>query len=123
MYKIIINLRVAAYEQSNVVGERFSADDSRKNSPNTTPPSPCIFLHVPPILLIVLLTYLCTLESHCWKVSARPSARLPLNSNLSVVPAGRPKALSRPRSLQCNKTVLLLVLLVKLQSYDVWKAG
>ena len=57
MYKIIINLRVAAYEQSNVVEERFSADDSRKNSPNTTPPSPCIFLHVPPILLIVLLTF------------------------------------------------------------------
>jgi hypothetical protein len=26
--KIIINLGVAAYEQSNVVGERFSADDS-----------------------------------------------------------------------------------------------
>ena len=59
----------------------------------------------------------------CWKVSARPSARLPLNSNLSVVPTGRPKALGRPRSLQCNKTVLLLVLLVKLQSYDVWKEG
>ncbi len=60
---------------------------------------------------------------HCWKVSARPSARLPLKSNLSVVPAGRSKALGRPRSLQCNKTVLLLVLLVKLQSYDVWIAG
>jgi hypothetical protein len=43
--------------------------------------------------------------------------------NLSVVPTGRPKAFGRPRSLQCNKTVLLLVLLVKLQSYDVWKAG
>ena len=28
MHKIIINLGVAAYEQSNVVGERFSADDS-----------------------------------------------------------------------------------------------
>jgi hypothetical protein len=40
----------------------------------------------------------------CWKVSARPSARLPLKSNLSVVPTGRPKALGRPRSLQCNKT-------------------
>jgi len=26
--KIIIHLRVAAYEQSNVVGERFLADDS-----------------------------------------------------------------------------------------------
>jgi hypothetical protein len=37
-------------------------------------------------------------------VSARPSARLPLKSNLSVVPTGRPKALGRPRSLQCNKT-------------------
>jgi hypothetical protein len=59
----------------------------------------------------------------CWKVSARPSALLPLKSNLSVVPTGRPKALGRPRSLQCNKTVLLLVLLVKLQSYDVWIAG
>jgi hypothetical protein len=59
----------------------------------------------------------------CWMVSARPSARLPFNSNLSVVPTGRPKALGRPRSLQCNKTVLLLVLLVKLQSYDVWIAG
>ena len=61
--------------------------------------------------------------SFCWKVSARPSALLPLKSNLSVVPTGRPKALGRPRSLQCNKTVLLLVLLVKLQSYDVWKPG
>ena len=40
----------------------------------------------------------------CWKVSAHPSARLPLKSNLSVVPTGRPKALGRPRSLQCNKT-------------------
>jgi hypothetical protein len=29
--KIIINLGVAAFEQSNVVGERFSADDSRFN--------------------------------------------------------------------------------------------
>jgi hypothetical protein len=29
--KIIINLGVAAYEQSNVVGERFSADDSKIN--------------------------------------------------------------------------------------------
>ena len=28
MHKIIINLGVAAYEQSNVVGERFLADDS-----------------------------------------------------------------------------------------------
>ena len=28
MHKIIINIGVAAYEQSNVVGERFSADDS-----------------------------------------------------------------------------------------------
>ena len=28
-----------------------------ENSPNTTPPGPCIFLHVPPILLIVLLTF------------------------------------------------------------------
>jgi hypothetical protein len=34
----------------------------RKNSPNTTHPCPCIFLHVPPILIIGLLTYLCTLE-------------------------------------------------------------
>ncbi len=34
----------------------------RKNSPNTTHPGPCIFLHVPPILIIGLLTYLCTLE-------------------------------------------------------------
>ena len=59
----------------------------------------------------------------CWKVSARPSARLPLKSNLSVVPTARPKAFGRARSLQCNKTVLLLVLLVKLQSYDVWLAG
>jgi len=41
----------------------------------------------------------------CWKVSARPSARLPLKSNLSVIPTGRPKALSRPQSLQCNKTI------------------
>ncbi len=31
MHKIIINLGVAAYEQSNVVGERFSADDSKIN--------------------------------------------------------------------------------------------
>ncbi len=31
MHKIIINLGVAAYEQSNVVGERFSADDSKNN--------------------------------------------------------------------------------------------
>ena len=30
MHKIIINLRVAAYKQPNVVGERFSADDSTK---------------------------------------------------------------------------------------------
>jgi hypothetical protein len=29
VHKIIINLGVAAYEQSNVVGERFSADDSK----------------------------------------------------------------------------------------------
>jgi hypothetical protein len=29
--KIIINLGVAAFEQSNVVGERFSADDSILN--------------------------------------------------------------------------------------------
>ena len=29
MHKIIINLRVAAYKQPNVVGERFSADDSK----------------------------------------------------------------------------------------------
>ncbi len=43
-------------------------------------------------------------ERTCWKVSARPSARLPLKSNLSVVPTGRPKALGRPRSLQWNKT-------------------
>jgi len=28
VHKIIINLRVAAYEQPNVVGERFLADDS-----------------------------------------------------------------------------------------------
>jgi len=34
----------------------------RKNSPNTTHPGPCIFLHVPPILIIGLLTCLCTLE-------------------------------------------------------------
>jgi len=33
--KIIINLRVAAYEQSNVVGERFSADDSNTTSSGT----------------------------------------------------------------------------------------
>ena len=32
MHKIIINIGVAAYEQSNVVGERFSADDSKKSS-------------------------------------------------------------------------------------------
>jgi hypothetical protein len=36
--------------------------DKRKNSPNTTPPGPCIFLHMPPILLIILLTYLCRWE-------------------------------------------------------------
>ncbi len=41
-------------------------------------------------------------KSMCWKVSARPSARLPLKSNLSVVPTGRLKALGRPRSLQCS---------------------
>ncbi len=29
VYKIIINLGVAAYEQSNVMGEHFSADDSK----------------------------------------------------------------------------------------------
>ena len=28
----------------------------------------------------------------CWKESARQSARLPLTSNLSVIPTGRPKA-------------------------------
>jgi len=31
VHKIIINLRVVAYEQPNVVGERFSADDSKIN--------------------------------------------------------------------------------------------
>jgi len=44
------------------------------------------------------------LES-CWKVSARPSACLPLKSNLSVVPTGCPKALGQPQSLKCNKIV------------------
>ena len=33
--------------------------------------------------------------ANCWKVSARPSARLPLKSNLSVVPTARPKAFGR----------------------------
>jgi len=31
VHKIIINLGVAAYEQSHVVGERFSADNSFMN--------------------------------------------------------------------------------------------
>jgi hypothetical protein len=44
-------------------------------SPNTTPRGTCIFLHIPPILIIKLLTYLCTLESHLGgKGSVFPSA-------------------------------------------------
>ena len=42
--------------------KRKSQLNYRKNSPNTTYPGPCIFLQFPLILIIGLLTCLCTLE-------------------------------------------------------------
>ena len=53
---------------------------SRKNSPNTSPPGSCIFLHVPPILLIVLLTFFSPAEilPYCCSLSLLASSPCPI---------------------------------------------